>query len=122
VHSMMTGWCSSIVGGGLSPGRIGWTLRLRYRARARRHRRPADRLLELYRAIRAFAQPQIQHLHKNAETHREVDVPLRDVLLEALCDECHPDQQQEAQREHLHSWMSLDERTDGASREEHHAH
>src|SRR5688572_17125295 len=45
--------------------------------------------------------PDVDHLHEDREAHREVDIPLRDVLTEAFTDERHPDQKQERQREDL---------------------
>ena len=40
---------------------------------------------------------EVQHLHKDGKRHREVDVPLRDVLIEAFGDQCHADKQQETE-------------------------
>ena len=46
---------------------------------------------------------------KTREAHREVDVALRDVDVEAVGDQRHPDQQQEAQGQHLDRRVRLDE-------------
>ena len=54
-------------------------------------------------------QPQVDHLDEDREAHREVDVALRDVLVEALGDQRHADQQQERQRQHLDRRVPVDE-------------
>jgi hypothetical protein len=44
----------------------------------------------------AAAQAQIQHLDRHRERHREVDVALRDVHVEAVGDQGHADHEEEA--------------------------
>src|SRR5262245_24518573 len=68
-----------------------------------------------------LAQPQVEHLDENRKSHGEVDVALRDVLVEPLGDQRHADQQQEAQGQHLDRGMARDELTDRAGGDEHHA-
>src|SRR5688500_8540381 len=63
--------------------------------------------------------PQVDHLDEHREAHREVDVPLRDVESEAIGDERHANQQQEAQRQHLDGGMRLDEGAHRTGREHH---
>src|SRR3954471_145710 len=45
--------------------------------------------------------PQVDHLDKHREAHREVNVALGNVLIEALEHQRQADQQQEAERQHL---------------------
>src|SRR5688572_31340002 len=71
-------------------------------ARTRRSTLLRDRLLQVdRRALPADAQ--VDHLDEDREAHGEVDVALRDVLLEAFADQRDADQQQEAERQHLRS-------------------
>src|ERR1041385_293598 len=63
--------------------------------------------------------PQIDHFDEDRETDSEVDVAARDVLAEAVSDERQADQQQEAEREHLHRRMLLDEMGDALGRKQH---
>ena len=56
------------------------------------------------------------------KSHREVDVPLADVLPQAVSEQHHADEQQERQREHLDRGMTMHERAQGAGGHEHHAH
>src|SRR4051812_45841898 len=45
---------------------------------------------------------QVDHLDEDREAHRKVNVALRNVLIEAFEQQREPDQQQEAERQHLH--------------------
>ncbi len=50
----------------------------------------------------------VDHLDEHRETHREVDVALRDVLAEAVGHERHADEQQKRQRQDLDGRVRLD--------------
>ena len=90
------------------------------RGRWRRRRFCRVGLVEMD-GFRSLADPEVDHLHEHRESHREVDVALRNVLLEAFEDERHADQQQEAEREHLHGRVLLHERADRLGRGHHDA-
>src|SRR5690606_19489174 len=64
--------------------------------------------MQLHR-LAATAQPQVQHLDTDGEEHREIDVALRDVQVDAFRDQRHSDQHEKAQREHLDRRMRVDE-------------
>ena len=57
----------------------------------------------------AGADAQVDQLDEDREAHGEVDVALRDVQVEAVGHQGHPDQEQEAQGEHLDRRVRLDE-------------
>src|SRR5690606_28524308 len=67
------------------------------------------------------AQPEIEGLHEHGEAHGEVDVALRDVQFPSLGDERHADEEQEAEGQHLHGGMVVDEIADLPGRYQHHA-
>src|SRR5215213_4776415 len=71
----------------------------------RQHILVEELLVEMHR-LALLAQPQVEDLDKNREGHREVDVPLRNVLSQPLGHERHADQEQEAQRQDLHGRMA----------------
>src|SRR6266542_5296460 len=62
--------------------------------------------------LRFGAHPEVDHLDEYREPHGEINVPLRNVLHEALEEERHADQQQEAERKHLHRRVLVYERAD----------
>ena len=51
----------------------------------------------------------VQGLDRDLEADRSIDVPLGDVEAGAVRDQRHADQQKEAQRQHFHRRVSLDE-------------
>ena len=59
----------------------------------------------------------VERLDEDAEAHREVDVPLRDVDVEAVGDERRADQEQEAQGEDLEAREGVDEPPIGSDSE-----
>src|SRR3712207_6549422 len=64
--------------------------------------------------------PEVEELDEDGEAHREVDVTLRDVLVETFEEEGEADQQEEAQGEHLHRRVSVDEAAHGLGGDQHH--
>jgi hypothetical protein len=74
-------------------------------ARSRRQaeaERTRNRLVQLDRlGLALLARADVEHLHRHREGHREVDVALGHVVVEALGDQHHADDDQERQRQHL---------------------
>src|SRR5262245_16325570 len=67
---------------------------------------------------RAFhANAQVDHLDEHRERHREVDIALRDVLIEPFEQQRKPDEEQETQGEYLHRRVPVDETADGSRRD-----
>src|SRR3712207_6071563 len=64
--------------------------------------------------------PEVEELDEDGEAHREVDVTLRDVLVETFEEEGEADQQEEAQGEHLHRRVAVDEAAHGLGGDQHH--
>src|SRR3712207_7512479 len=60
-------------------------------------RRPPRSTLFPYTTLFRSAHSQVDHLDEDREAHREVDVALGDVVIEALGDERHADQQQRSE-------------------------
>src|SRR5688572_27371002 len=75
-------------------------------------------LLQLHR-LAAAADADVQHLDDDRERHREVDVALRNVHVDALGDQRHADQHEEREREHLDRRVLVDEAPDTAGGEHH---
>jgi hypothetical protein len=61
----------------------------------------------------------IEHLDGDRKRDGEVEVPARNVKVQAIGDQRHTDQQQEAERQHLHRRMLLNEAADRLRRQQH---
>src|SRR3712207_671382 len=61
----------------------------------------------------------VQEFDENRKPHRDVDVAFGDVLAEAFQQEGKPDQQQEAQGEHLQGGVAVDEAAYGLRSDQH---
>src|ERR1043165_3608804 len=72
-------------------------------------------------SARLLPHPQIQHLHPQAERHRKVHIPLRQMLIQPIPHQHHTDQQQKRKRQHLDRRVLLDEPADETRRGHHHA-
>src|SRR3990170_1591418 len=60
------------------------------------------------RRLRHPPQTQVKHLDQDREAHCEVNVSLRDMLVQALDDQREADQQEKTQSKHLDGRMALD--------------
>ena len=67
----------------------------------------------------SLPQLHVDDLDEERERHREVDVALRDVQVEAFGDEARSDKEQEAECKHLHRWMLLDKAADLPGKKHH---
>ena len=73
---------------------------------------------------RGFLLPQadVEHFHDDRERHREIDVALRHVGVEAVGDQRDADHHQEGQRQHLDRGVVGNEIADGGGEQHHQAH
>src|SRR5688500_8332261 len=65
-------------------------------------------LVQVHR-LRLLPHAQINHLDKDREAHRKVDVALRDVLVETLADQRRTDEKQAAKSQHIPRRTASDE-------------
>lgn len=68
---------------------------------------------------RTFAHPDVEHFHEHGKAHRKIDVALGNMLAKSVGNEGNPYKQEEAEREHLDSGVTIDKPTD-RSGEDHH--
>ncbi len=92
--------------------------------REARHQRlpPPGHFLAELNGLPRLAQLEVEHLDAERERHREVDVALRDVQVEAFADQRDAHQDQEREREHLDRRVLVDELADRLRGEHHDAH
>src|SRR5215471_3203287 len=73
---------------------------------------PRVRLAQLDRRPASPSHAEVERLDRDRESHREVYVALGNVMVEAVGDEHHPDDEEERERQHLYRRMRRDEAPD----------